>query len=555
MSTLATVMGVLYVGVGVASMVIARHGMSNREKPGSTGFIVSTLAIATWGTASGVNAFAPGFVVSLVAYNTVLLGAGVVAVGWVLLAVEVTDRRPVTRNLLGGLLGGVAVWQVIIWTNPWHHLVLGPGTRVVEGTFTPVYAPGLWVYLALVYLLVVGGTLVLVLEAYRTRGARRQQAAALAVGVVPPLVASAVSIVDFLGNPYDLTPFGYLLTELIFLWALYRAQFLDIVPVARQTALEEMCDAVVTLDTNDMVVDYNSAAAALFDIDADAIGVPVMDLLAPYEETAAEFADTATAQTDIAITDGGETRHFDLTISPVGTDSPTVDGRVLVLRDVTPIKRREEKLDLMRQVQSRILRHNLRNELQTVKLNNQLLAEQLEGDQHTLAQRTVETADDLVTLSSKARAVEQFIDQEQSPTRLDVSLTLDHLVDTLGTQFPEVSFTLDCPETCHVETIPALELAFENLLENAAEHNDGPTQTVEVTLRDDPDATVVTVRDDGPGLPAQELDVLEQGTETQLEHGSGLGLWVVQWVVDNAAASIQYDTGPTGTAVTVRLPN
>lgn len=48
--------------------------------------------------------------------------------------------------------------------------------------------------------------------------------------------------------------------------------------------------------------------------------------------------------------------------------------------------------------------------------------------------------------------------------------------------------------------------------------------------------------------------VVESGEETDLEHGSGLGRWVIDWVITNSTGSIEYDTDSTGTTVTVRLP-
>jgi len=41
------------------------------------------------------------------------------------------------------------------------------------------------------------------------------------------------------------------------------------------------------------------------------------------------------------------------------------------------------------------------------------------------------------------------------------------------------------------------------------------------------DEVKLCIADDGPGIGADELDVFERGEETDLAHGSGLGLWLV----------------------------
>ena len=63
----------------------------------------------------------------------------------------------------------------------------------------------------------------------------------------------------------------------------------------------------------------------------------------------------------------------------------------------------------------------------------------------------------------------------------------------------------------------------------------------------------VTVRDRGPGVPDHELAVIRDGDESALEHGSGLGLWIVQWGVTATGGEIAFDTSD-GTTATVTFP-
>jgi signal transduction histidine kinase len=65
----------------------------------------------------------------------------------------------------------------------------------------------------------------------------------------------------------------------------------------------------------------------------------------------------------------------------------------------------------------------------------------------------------------------------------------------------------------------------------------------------------VRVADDGPGLNGMNRDVLVDGTAVDaLYHGSGLGLWLVYWVVQQSGGSIAVaDADPRGTEVTVTL--
>jgi signal transduction histidine kinase len=100
-----------------------------------------------------------------------------------------------------------------------------------------------------------------------------------------------------------------------------------------------------------------------------------------------------------------------------------------------------------------------------------------------------------------------------------------------------------------------LESAIRNVLENAVVHNDGPEPTVEATVEADGDGYRIVVADNGPGIPAVERTVFTEARETALEHASGLGLWLVHWIVTESGGDLTIDTRePTGTLVTMRLP-
>jgi len=49
--------------------------------------------------------------------------------------------------------------------------------------------------------------------------------------------------------------------------------------------------------------------------------------------------------------------------------------------------------------------------------------------------------------------------------------------------------------------------------------------------------------------------VLERGYEDVLNHGSGIGLWIVTMVVDEIDGTIEYDAGDDGTEITLRIEN
>ena len=90
-----------------------------------------------------------------------------------------------------------------------------------------------------------------------------------------------------------------------------------------------------------------------------------------------------------------------------------------------------------------------------------------------------------------------------------------------------------------------------NLVSNAIQATGG-AGPVSVTVRTDVDAVTITVADRGPGLP--DGDVFEAFYTTK-SSGTGLGLWLVRRLVEDAGGSIASGSRRGGGAVfTVKMP-
>jgi signal transduction histidine kinase len=234
-------------------------------------------------------------------------------------------------------------------------------------------------------------------------------------------------------------------------------------------------------------------------------------------------------------------------------------GRVLVLRDITDRTNRRQQL----QVLNRVLLHNFRNDMNVIDVCATQLVERLEGEEAELASRVRTVARDLTETGTKAREIEQIMSRRHNdPQPIDLPSLMTRQLDTLRHEYPEAEIEADLPESLEIRSTGILESVLENVLENAIVHNDSERPHVWVTVDADDDTVDVAVADDGPGIPRQERDVLVKGTETPLEHGSGLGLWLVNWGVSMLGGEIEFrdrvrfgeDEDVRGSVVTISIP-
>lgn len=214
-------------------------------------------------------------------------------------------------------------------------------------------------------------------------------------------------------------------------------------------------------------------------------------------------------------------------------------------KDITERKRHEQRLEVF----NRVLRHNLRNQLDVVRSHAEELRDR-DGGEHT--REILATVDALAAMGDRARTIDRFMSRDVRETTVDLAGTVRETVGTVDRPDAGVEVTVDLPgEAPLVTDRGALEAVLESALENALEYADS---AVAVGVEDTPHGYTVTVADDGPGIPREELAALDAGTETDFRHGRGLGLWQLKWGVEKLNGEFSFDTGD-GTTVRVAVPD
>ena len=238
----------------------------------------------------------------------------------------------------------------------------------------------------------------------------------------------------------------------------------------------------------------------------------------------------------------------ELTIAPVmDPENREITHYVGLQKDVTAKKRRDRLIEVL----DRVLRHNLRNDMNVVIGFSETIADWTDGEVSEMATRVKETALDLISLTDTVRGFEKGVVDSTELDSCDVQSVVESVVMDLQSEYPDTEFSIEADESLTVMATGQLELALSELGDNAARHADSVVR-YELTTTDD-DRIAIHVHDSGPGLPATERTVLEAGQETPMEHGSGLGLWMVHWIVTNLGGTVTASVDD-GTTVSVVLP-
>jgi len=256
--------------------------------------------------------------------------------------------------------------------------------------------------------------------------------------------------------------------------------------------------------------------------------------------------------------DDGSRRWFESEGRPVPDDGGRLG--VVTIRDVT-----ERSLRSLQEQWLGIASHELRTPLTALQAYLQLAARALRPQEAERARNHLDRA------LAQARRIDILVAQLLEATRFQQGrLTLDRSpvdLPAVVRQAAETAQVLTTNQEIHLddETGGAtvlgdqarLEQVVLNLLTNAIHHAPASEQ-IQVRLCLDGDRAEVSVHDEGPGIPPEDLlgifDRFSQAAGGQ-GGGLGLGLFIAREIVTGHGGTIDVESGEGhGTTFTVRLP-
>lgn len=543
---------VVLMAIGILPSLVVVNALADEwRKPGVLWFIISMLTGGIWALLYTLMVVVRSPDITLLLANFFWPVVTTAAVSLFFLAYEFVFKQTVSHRTAGLLFAPVVVLFVLSWPNP-GAIVFGADYYVDADGFLrfSLFGDPLRVLVVQLYgyLLVFLAAGLFVGEIMRSDGLQQRQTTYLLVVFLGLVLSSLIKVAELVPVYYDPTATVYALSGLLFAYSIERNGLLQYHPVARQSALEEIEDIFLVADTNGAVIDANRAARQLF---GHGIWTSSVDELLPaLDQSQPKETDTVELVTD------GDRQFFSVNRSTIEYGRSGT-GTIYILTDITELSERERELNLLKEIFSRVFRHNIRNDLTVINGYTELLE-----DNSSAPERVNELSAGIRQKSShllgQAKKAQQISNVMSEDVRLlgSVQHAVDDAIAAVDAQNLSVDYEVLVSITdAHVEYHPQFHLAIAELLENAVVHHGGPDKpAVEITAEATDSWLSLTVADNGRGIPASEIDVLEAQAETELEHSSGIGLWLVRYIVKQSQGRLSASTTSDGTRVTIELP-
>ncbi len=328
-----------------------------------------------------------------------------------------------------------------------------------------------------------------------------------------------------------------------------------------ETVLSGVSAGVLGLDRDGLVNLPNRSACDMLGIDPErAVGQPLAEVAPELAEGLEECRrrPDRLVQQEVKLVRDGRSRSLLLRIAAEQLAGEII-GYVATFDDITELVSAQRKAawaDVARRIA-----HEIKNPLTPIQLS----AERLKRKYLKEIQSDPETYSKLIeTIVRQVGDIGRMVDEFSSFARMpapqmkpdDLAELCRHAVFLQRNGYPDVTFEAEVPPGkaplfCDGRLVGQ---ALTNLLKNAVEAIHGreggdlPPGRIRLTLTEEGGARVVTVTDNGKGLPAENRDRLTEPYMTTRAKGTGLGLAIVKKIMEDHGGDLILEDAPGGGA-------
>ncbi len=323
-----------------------------RNRPGAPSLAIAIASVAFWSVTYALEISQPGLAVKLFWAKAEYLGIEFAPVGIFLFSLEYTGRARWNIHWRLLLISLIPIATLLLAaTNDWHHFIWAQVQLSDGQLFAPLdvtHAGPFWISAVYAYGLLLAATYFLLRLVLQPHSLYRTQTAIMLAGMVVPWVGNFIYLSGLNPVPHlDWTPLAFAITNVALSVSFMRYRMLDISPVAYEAIVRAMSDAAIVLDPLGRIIEANPAAERMLQQPASRLLGQNLEQSAPtLAEAARQPGQPEAAAREITLGPNGLRHTYTLRLAPVKDRRGRDTGHLLLLADITDLKRAQEQMQL-----------------------------------------------------------------------------------------------------------------------------------------------------------------------------------------------------------------
>ena len=556
---------IILVGSSIVSCLLLFRIWTLRSTPGAYGLMISVASVAEWSLTYIMEITQTELAEKIFWAKLEFLGISFVAIGMFIFAMYFSGRGAwlnYPRAIL--LLTPAFLGFILALTNESHHQIW-TDIRFTNGLpFGPLdltHGLGFFLLTAYLYVLLLLTTISFLQVAIRRQGLYSYQARIMLAGMFFPWAANLVYIGGLSPFPtVDLTPLALTFANVAISISFLRYRFMDIQPVAHSSVFNAIEDGVIVLDYKERIADINPVGTFIFQDKGNLLGREIGSLFPSWNEWKSENPAGEVKQ-EVALELGADKLTFSLRTTSLSDRNGKRTGRVLLISDITEIKRAQEQSMEASRLKTQLLAsvgHDLRAPLSAIVGYAEMMHDgslgKVTADQEKASAEILDSANQLLSF------INNLVGQAQIETGkvvlrefpFDVGEIIGPLMSTLNFHAHKKGLLF----TQHIDPGLPLKIIGDqfwlrqivlNLVNNAVKFTEKGTVAVRF-LRHGENCWAIQVTDTGIGIPVEArkrvFEAFEQVKNPEMlkQSGFGLGLSIVAQLASIMNGTIELES-------------
>ncbi|WP_256757813.1 histidine kinase N-terminal 7TM domain-containing protein [Cohnella sp. WQ 127256] len=511
-------------------------------------------------------------------------GIPFVTIFWLILVIQFTGvaARYRRRLVIGLLVIPVAIFFLHL-TNDWHHLIYKEyvlNTNSELPLYTTVKGIGYHIHALYSYFILAFGMLLFIPMYLKSLPVVRKQIVVLILGATAPMLCN---IAFFFGILVDLTPFGFAISGLVYVWGIFRFNLLRLTPLALAKVFDTIRDGVVLLDNENQIVNCNRAAEEVFPMLGTMNKYPASGkaLWTAYPELLERIQAVESGDERFSFQQyqNNQRKHYNCTLTFIYDMGQIPIGKMLMFNNITELIENEERLrenakqlshlNAFKDKLFTVVAHDIRDPIALLVSLTELLGEEQTDEEIVHAELFREIKEQV---RGTFQLVDHLLDWYRSqkgeivfrPQSWNLRQVVNQALSLVGARagMKNIQMIERINETLTVSADKEmLDLIFRNLLSNAIKFT-GIGGTIAIGAFREGDQVVVSVSDNGMGIDEETSKLLRQEEMFFKEPGYSnernemrFGLVLTREFLRIHGGNLQFDSVPgEGTTFRFSLP-
>jgi diguanylate cyclase (GGDEF)-like protein len=326
---------------GIFSLISAWILWTRRSSHGAIYLAYLFIATAIWSIFYTFELAAADFTISKYWLQAEYLGIVMVPVFWLLFCLRYSNiRRPDTQTFI--ILFSIIPLATLgfVLTNDLHQLLwaeISLISRYGINILALEYGSWFWVHIFYSLALYISGLYFLVQSYFKTPGIMRRQIRLILFAGFIPGVANILYLTE--SNPIppiDIISLSFALSGMLILFTIFYYRFQDILPIARETTIENMRDGIIVVDLQDRIVDINPAAEKVIQATfSEVVGKKSSQVLSDLADWISDSKDHRTPVKVLTYGEGQYKQIFVLNLYPLSDSHDELIGHTIVFHNNT----------------------------------------------------------------------------------------------------------------------------------------------------------------------------------------------------------------------------